>query len=206
MRLLRKALISDTELHGASPIHPQTIHMTSYLESIRALFKYYQGLGAKAMVQLEDEQFAYRPEPESNNIATIVKHLHGNMLSRWTDFLTSDGEKAWRHRDQEFDDTLDTKEKVLQAWDEGWACLFNAMGPLEEADLERIVYIRNEGHTVLEAINRQLGHYSYHVGQIVFLAKQIKGTEWQSLSIPKGGSKQFNEDKFGKDKGRRHFA
>ena len=182
--------------------------MTSlnYLESVRRLFQYYQSLGAKSMAQLTDEQIRYQPEPESNNIATIVKHMHGNMLSRWTDFLTADGEKPWRNRDQEFEDTFDTKEKVIKAWEEGWSCLFNAINPLVEADLERIVYIRNEGHTVLEAINRQLGHYSYHVGQIVFLAKQIKGTGWQSLSIPKGGSKAFNADKFGKDKERRHFV
>ena len=189
-------------------IHSRHIPMTSlnYLESVRRLFQYYQSLGAKSMAQLTDEQIRYQPEPESNNIATIVKHMHGNMLSRWTDFLTADGEKPWRNRDQEFEDTFDTKEKVIKAWEEGWSCLFNAINPLVEADLERIVYIRNEGHTVLEAINRQLGHYSYHVGQIVFLAKQIKGTGWQSLSIPKGGSKAFNADKFGKDKERRHFV
>lgn len=189
-------------------IQPRHIPMTSlnYLESVRRLFQYYQSLGTKSMAQLTDEQIRYQPEPESNNIATIVKHMHGNMLSRWTDFLTADGEKPWRNRDQEFEDTLDTNESVMKAWEEGWSCLFNAINPLVEADLERIVYIRNEGHTVLEAINRQLGHYSYHVGQIVFLAKQIKGADWQSLSIPKGGSKEFNADKFGKDKERRHFV
>lgn len=179
---------------------------SNYLESIRRLFLYYQGLGAKAMDQLSGEEIHFRPEPESNNIATIVKHMHGNMLSRWTDFLCSDGEKPWRRRDDEFEDTLETKEQVLKAWEEGWNCLFNAINPLEESDLEKIVYIRNEGHSVLEAINRQLAHYSYHTGQIVLLARQAKGAEWQSLSIPKGGSKQYNEEKFSKDKGRRHFV
>ena len=178
----------------------------NYLESVRSLFRYYKSLGEKAMGQLTDTGLKFQPGPESNNIATIVKHLYGNMLSRWTDFLDSDGEKPWRNRDGEFEDTLDNREAVMKAWEEGWDCVFRALDGLEEKDLLRIVYIRNEGHTVLEAVNRQLAHYSYHVGQIVFLARQIQGPEWQSLSIPKGKSKAFNQEKFSREKGRRHFS
>ena len=177
----------------------------NYLDSIRHLFRYYKRLGEQAMAQLAEAELKYQPEPESNNIATIVRHLRGNMLSRWTDFLTSDGEKPGRNRDTEFEDVLGSRSQVMEAWEEGWTCLFAAIAPLKEGDLQRIVYIRNEGHTVLEAINRQLAHYSYHVGQMVFLAKQIKGKEWQSLSIPKGQSQAFNQEKFGQEKGRRHF-
>lgn len=178
----------------------------NYLESIRRLFPYYKKLGEQAMAQLNDEELAAKPEPESNSMSIIVKHLHGNMLSRWTDFLTSDGEKAWRDRDGEFERALEGRAQVMSAWEEGWNCVFNAINPLKEEDLLRIVYIRNEGHTVLEAINRQLAHYSYHVGQMVFLAKQIRGEQWQSLSIPKGQSETFNQEKFSREKGRKHFG
>ena len=177
----------------------------NYLESIQRLFHYYKSLGEKAMKQLTEAELMMQPTPESNNIATIVKHLHGNMLSRWTDFLTSDGEKTWRNRDGEFEDTLNSREQVMKAWEEGWDCLFQAITPLTEDSLSRIIFIRNEGHTVLEAINRQLGHYSYHVGQMVFLAKEIKGETWESLSIPKGQSQSFNQEKFRQEKQRRHF-
>ncbi|MCO6475666.1 MAG: DUF1572 family protein [Phaeodactylibacter sp.] len=156
----------------------------NYLESVRRLFAYYKKLGAQAMAQLTEEELKYQPEPWSNNMATIVKHLHGNMLSRWTDFLTTDGEKPWRNRDGEFEDTLEGRARIMEAWEEGWNCVFTAIDGLDEGSLQRIVYIRNEGHTVLEAINRQLAHYSYHVGQMIFLAKQIRGAAWTSLSIP----------------------
>jgi hypothetical protein len=128
------------------------------------------------------------------------------MLSRWTDFLNSDGEKTWRNRDDEFEDTLNTKEAVITAWNEGWDCLFQALDSIEDQDLERIVYIRNEGHTVLEAIHRQLAHYAYHIGQIVYLARMLKGNDWASLSIPKGASKAYNANKFNADKADRHFT
>lgn len=128
------------------------------------------------------------------------------MLSRWTDFLTEDGEKKWRQRDEEFIDSFQSKEEFLTAWNKGWDCLFNAIKPLKTEDLERIIYIRNGGHTVVEAINRQMMHYAYHVGQIVFLGKLTKGKNWQSLSIPKGKSKDYNKDKFAKDKSKRHFT
>lgn len=178
----------------------------NYLESVRKLFTYYKSLGDKAIAQLTEDELRYSPTEDSNNIATIVKHMSGNMLSRWTDFLTSDGEKTWRQRDQEFEDTLTTEVAIKEAWEKGWNCLFDAINPLQAEDLTRIIYIRNEGHTVLEAINRQLGHYSYHVGQMVYLARQAKAGEWESLSIPKGASKTFNQEKFGKEKGRRHFV
>lgn len=127
------------------------------------------------------------------------------MLSRWTNFLTEDGEKQWRHRDQEFEDTFTTKEELIDTWDKGWHCLFNAIKPLTKSDLERII-IRNQGHTVTEAINRQLAHYAYHIGQIVFIGTLIKSDDWLSLSIPKGNSKTYNEEKFNKPKSRTHFT
>jgi hypothetical protein len=122
------------------------------------------------------------------------------MLSRWTNFLTEDGEKSWRHRDQEFVDTYQSKEDMLMAWENGWDCLFKALEPLKTDDLEQIIFIRNEEHTVTEAMIRQLAHYAYHVGQIVFLGKLIKGSQWKSLSIPKGKSEDFNAEKFSKEK------
>src|SRR4029078_3732524 len=129
---------------------------------------------------------------ESNSIAIIVKHLWGNMLSRWTDFLTADGEKPTRDRETEFENDIKDKKELLHKWNEGWACLFNAVNSLKEEDLTTIIYIRNEGHTVTEAINRQVAHYAYHVGQIFFIGKMIKGKDWESLSIPRGKSQQFN--------------
>ena len=182
------------------------MHAENYLESTRKIFRYYQQLGKKAIEQLSDQELHFQPDPESNNVAIIVKHMVGNMLSRWTDFLHSDGEKTWRHRDQEFEDTLTTKADILQAWEKGWNCVFQAIDPLTPSDLDRIAYIRNEGHTVMEAIHRQLGHYSYHVGQMVFLAKHIKGSAWKSLSVPKGQSTQFNKEKFEQEKRRQHFT
>jgi len=148
----------------------------------------------------------WQPNEDSNSITIIVKHIVGNMLSRWTNFLTEDGEKTWRQRDQEFVDTYTSKVGLFASWESGWLCLFSAITPLNEEDSERIIFIRNQGHTVTEAINRQLAHYAYHIGQMVFLAKLIKGNEWQTLSIPKGKSVNYNQEKFAKDKGRRHFT
>ena len=180
--------------------------MESYLESIKKQFSYYRSLGEKTFDQVSDESLFWQPNEESNSISMIVKHLHGNMLSRWTDFLNSDGEKEWRQRDQEFDNDIKDREELIQQWNEGWNCLFEAINPLRADQLEDIIYIRNMGHTVLEAINRQLAHYSYHVGQIVFLGKLIQDGDWQSLSIPKGGSKAYNQQKFEKPKRREHFT
>ena len=180
--------------------------MDSYLPSIIKQFEYYQSLGDKTFSQVDDESLFWQPNTESNSIAMVVRHMHGNMLSRWTEFLTSDGEKEWRKRDEEFDNDLSNREDMLAKWQEGWECLYSAIRPLKTDDLEKIVYIRNMGHTVLEAINRQLAHYAYHVGQIIFLGKLIQDNQWQSLSIPKGQSKTYNRDKFNKPKERKHFT
>ena len=136
----------------------------------------------------------------------IVKHLNGNMVSRWTDFLTTDGEKEWRKRDEEFDNDIKTKTELLVKWNEGWQCVFDAINPLTEKDLERKIYIRNMGHSIAEAINRQLAHYPYHIGQIVFIGKIIQNEKWESLSIAKGKSKAYNAEKFSKPKRKEHFT
>lgn len=171
-----------------------------YLESAKKEFGYYKLLGEKTFSQLTDEQLFIEANSESNSIATIVKHLRGNMLSRWTDFLTTDGEKEWRKRDEEFENDISTREELLQKWQEGWSCLFKALDSISDDDLSRVIYIRNQGHTILEAINRQLSHYPYHIGQIVFIGKMLNDKNWNSLSIPKGGSKEYNRDKFSKPK------
>ncbi len=180
--------------------------MSSYLVSIIKQFKYYKSLGDKTFNQLSFEDLQNDIADDANSISIIIKHLVGNMLSRWTDFLNEDGEKEWRHREREFEDTYTTKDELIDDWNKGWGCLFNALKPLTENDLETIIYIRNQGHTVIEAIHRQLTHYAYHVGQIVFLGKVLKGKEWQSLSIPKGDSEKYNKDKFSKEKESRHFT
>jgi hypothetical protein len=179
---------------------------TSYLESVKKQFRYYKMLGEKAMEQLEPEQLFMSVNDDTNSIAVIVKHLSGNMLSRWTDFLTTDGEKETRNRDAEFENDLATKEQVLNTWNVGWECFLGALESLQPEQLSEIIYIRNEGHTVIEAINRQLAHYPYHVGQIVFYAKQLKNTEWNSLSIPKNKSNSYNADKFAQEKTIKNFT
>ena len=179
---------------------------SQYLESVKKQFLYYKTLGEKAMEQLEPEQLFISVNEDTNSIATIVKHLSGNMLSRWTDFLTTDGEKEWRNRDGEFNYSIKTKEELLETWDNGWNCFFDAINDLKPEQLSTIIYIRNEGHTVIEAINRQLAHYPYHVGQIVFYAKMLKKSDWNSLSIPKNKSIDYNADKFSKEKSIRNFT
>ncbi|MEO6670862.1 MAG: DUF1572 family protein [Ferruginibacter sp.] len=168
---------------------------SNYLKSAKSEFLRYKLLGEKAMEQLEPGQLFFSSNEESNSIAAIVKHMYGNMLSRWTDFLTSDGEKPWRDRDAEFEITGYDKEELLRQWEAGWACLFTATDALKEEQLTEIIYLRQEAHTVIEAINRQLTHYVYHVGQIIFVAKQLKKGPWNSLSIAKGKSKEFNGTK-----------
>jgi len=180
--------------------------MNSYLLSVIKQFEYYKSLGDKTFNQVTFEDLQNEIAYDANSICIIVKHLVGNMLSRWTNFLTEDGEKEWRHREREFEDTYNTKEELIDHWNKGWNCLFDAIRSLNKDDLEQTIYIRNEGHTVTEALNRQLAHYAYHVGQIVFLGKVLKGKEWVSLSIPKGHSKKYNEEKFSKKKGVRHFT
>lgn len=180
--------------------------MNNFLSNIIKQFEYYKMLGDKTFEQIESKDIQWQYNNESNSISIIVKHIVGNMISRWTNFLTEDGEKEWRNRDTEFEFAYFSKEDMIYAWEKGWDCFFNAIKPLQEDDLDRIVYIRNQGHTVTEAINRQLAHYAYHIGQIVFLGKMIKGNEWKSLSIPKGKSTSYNKDKFSKEKGKRHFT
>jgi len=179
---------------------------TEYLSSVIKQFQYYKMLGDKTFAQLSDKDLLWQFNEASNSIAVVVKHIGGNMLSRWTDFLEADGEKEWRHRESEFEADLKTRKAILEKWESGWSCLFAAIEPLEEKDLARIVYIRNIGHTVTEAINRQLAHYAYHIGQIVYVGRMIKGNDWQSLSIPKGESKAYNEKKFAEDKHKGFFT
>jgi uncharacterized protein DUF1572 len=164
---------------------------TSYLADSLGLFRYYKNLAERAMAQVSDEQLFTVLDHEMNSIAVIVKHMAGNMRSRWTDFLTTDGEKPNRRRDDEFVDPPATREALLAAWEEGWQCLFGALEPLSEQDLQRTVTIRGEAHSVMQAINRQVAHYSYHCGQIVLLAKHFKHAEWQSLSVPRRQSEDF---------------
>lgn len=166
-----------------------------FLQSARKEFAYYRSLGEKTFAQLSDADLFREPAPGTNSVAVIVKHMHGNMLSRWTDFLTTDGEKPWRQRDAEFENDLKTREELLARWNEGWTCLFKAIDPLTPADLERTVLIRIEPHYVQQAIVRQLAHLPYHVGQIVLIGKFFRGDAFQSLSIPKGGSHVFNAQK-----------
>lgn len=165
----------------------------NYLEDAISSLRAYKKLADKAVAQLQDEELFVALDEESNSIAVIMKHMAGNMFSRWTDFLTSDGEKPNRNRDMEFViEAQTTKDDVLAYWERGWACVFEAVEPLRLEDFEKKVTIRGEEHTIVEAINRQLMHYSYHIGQIVFLAKHFRSTEWKSLSIPRNKSAEFN--------------
>jgi hypothetical protein len=167
--------------------------MTSYLEDSIALFRHYKRLGEGAIAQVSDEHLCTTLDPEMNSIALIVKHMAGNMRSRWTDFLTSDGEKPNRNRDLEFEAPPESREALMKLWEQGWEYMFVALEPLSDADLTREVTIRGEPHSVMQAINRQIAHYSYHVGQIVFLAKHFQSEQWKSLTVPRKGSAEFNE-------------
>lgn len=180
--------------------------MDSYLGSIKKQFLYYKMLGEKAMEQLQEEQLFWQYNEESNSIAILVNHIAGNMLSRFIDFLTTDGEKPWRNRDAEFTNPFQNKAELMEHWNKGWDCLMNALNQLAEADLEKIIYIRNDGHTVTEAINRQLAHYPYHIGQMVFIAKMLKNEDWKTLSIARNKSADYNSRKFSQDKDRRHYT
>jgi hypothetical protein len=165
---------------------------TSYLEDSLELFRYYKRLAERAMEQVSDEQLFAELDPESNSIAIVVKHMAGNMRSRWTDFLTSDGEKPDRDRDSEFVAPPATREALLALWEDGWKRVFDALEPLADADLGRTVLIRGEAHSVMQAINRQVAHYANHVGQIILLAKHYAGERWTSLSVPRNRSAEFN--------------
>jgi uncharacterized damage-inducible protein DinB len=167
---------------------------TSYLDDVRPLFIHYKKAGEAAIAQAADADLTATLDPEMNSIAQIVKHMAGNMRSRWTGFPEADGEKPDRHRDTEFEAPPATRAELIAMWDAGWACMFAALDPLTDADLSRDTFIRGERHSVLQAINRQIAHYSYHVGQIVFLAKHLQSAKWTSLSVPRGGSAGFNAD------------
>ena len=169
------------------------IFTTSYLEDARAIFRYYKKLADGAIAQVSDADLTRTLDPEMNSVAIVMKHLSGNMLSRWTDFLTSDGEKSTRNRDGEFESPPSSRAELLALWERGWECLFHAIDPLTDADLTRSVTIRGEAHSVTQAINRQVAHISYHVGQIVMLAKHFQSANWKSLSVPRGQSQQFTE-------------
>jgi hypothetical protein len=167
------------------------------IENTISVFKNYRSLAEKAMIQLTtDVEFHYRPDAESNSVAIIIKHLNGNMISRWTDFLTTDGEKQNRNRDSEFIEGAETREQLMYIWEKGWSVFFNTLNSLTENDLMKLVTIRGEGLTVLQALNRQTAHYAYHIGQIVFLAKHIKSTEFKSLSIPKNKSAEHSKGSY----------
>jgi hypothetical protein len=177
-----------------------------YLTSVKKQFAYYKSLGEKTFEQLTDEQLYWQYNPESNSIAMIVKHMAGNMISRWTDIFTTDGEKPTRNREAEFAPSTPTRQTITETWEQGWQCLFDTLDKLTADDLDKIIYIRNQGHTVMEAINRQLAHYPYHVGQIVFLGKMLCNENWHSLSIPRGQSENYNADKFAKEKRKANFT
>ena len=170
-----------------------------YLEDSLVQFKKYKHLADRALAQVTDEQFFQAIDPDTNSIAIMVKHMAGNMHSRWTDFLTTDGEKPDRYRDREFElEPFDTRERLLERWESGWETAVESISALEWNDLEKTVTIRGEPHTVIEAINRQLTHYAYHVGQIVLLARHFTGDDWKWLSIPKGKSADYEVSKEGK--------
>jgi len=166
---------------------------TIFLQSAAKRLNYYKELGDKTFAALTDADFHFQPNEESNSIAIIIQHVSGNMLSRWTDFLTSDGEKEWRNRDQEFEIIEASKDQLVSMWEKGWAVCIGAIDALTEDDLLKTIYIRQEGLSVIDAINRQLAHYPYHVGQIIYIGKIIKNEKWESLSIPRNKSQQFND-------------
>jgi Protein of unknown function (DUF1572) len=172
---------------------------STFLQSAIKRLTYYKDLGDKAFAQLTEADFHYQPNEESNSIAIIIQHMAGNMLSRWTDFLTTDGEKDWRNRDTEFEKQTLIKQQLIDLWEDGWKCLLDTLINLSEEDLLKTIYIRSEGLLVVDAINRQLAHYPYHVGQIIYVAKIITNTSWQNLSIAKGNSAQFNQQMNKKD-------
>lgn len=170
-----------------------------FLSSAKAEFERYRSLGEAALAQLSDRELYLQPGPADNSVAVIVNHLAGNMLSRWTNFLAEDGEKPWRNREAEFEQPPATRDSLLQHWNAGWDCLFAALDALPQTDPGTQVMIRNQPHSIAQAVHRQLGHYASHVGQIVYLAKHLKGAGWQYLSIAPGQSEAFNKRLFGTD-------
>lgn len=172
---------------------------TEYLETVIRRLKYYRHLGEQAFSQLEEKDFTVQPSSASNSIAMIIQHMSGNMLSRWTNFLTEDGEKEWRRRDEEFERHEYSQEQLTEMWNKGWDCFIGTLESLKEEDLLKTIYIRKEPLSAIDAINRQLAHYPYHVGQILYIAKQLKDSGWKSLSIEKGGSKAYEHGEGIKD-------
>ena len=167
--------------------------MEGFLKDCIKRFQYYKELGDKTLDQVNEEELYWMPSSESNSIALTIQHMYGNMKSRWTNFLTEDGEKPWRNRDQEFETQTMTKTQVLDIWNQGWACLLDTLAVLKKEDLQKTIYIRTEPLLVYDAILRQLAHYPYHVGQIVYIGRMIRNEQWKNLSIPKGNSQAFND-------------
>jgi len=170
-----------------------------YLDTAVRRLKYYKSLADKTFEQLQDTGFHFQPNAESNSIAIIIQHMSGNMLSRWTNFLMEDGEKEWRQRDDEFEIHSNSKQDLLERWEKGWDCFFGTLGSLTKKDLKKTIHIRQEPLTVIDAINRQLAHYPYHIGQIIYIGKILKDKDWKNLSIPKGDSAQYNSSQQVKD-------
>ncbi|MEJ0105360.1 MAG: DUF1572 family protein [Bacteroidota bacterium] len=175
-----------------------------YLDTAIRRLKYYKHLAEQAFDQLEEKDFHFVPSSESNSIAVIIQHIAGNMLSRWTNFLSEDGEKEWRQRDDEFEIHIYTKPQLIELWEKGWACFINTLQSLTEDDLLKIVYIRKEPLTAIDAINRQLAHYPHHIGQILYAGKIIKNENWKSLSVPKGHSDNYNKNETIKDPAKKY--
>lgn len=169
-------------------------------------FQYYKNIGDKTLAQLSEEQFFWQYNQESNSVAIIIKHVAGNMLSRWTNFLTEDGEKDWRNRDLEFTNTFKTKDEVLEYWEKGWRCLFEALNQITDENINATIYIRGEAHSVLDAVFRQLAHYPYHVGQIIYIGKMMKDEDWQTLSIARNKSEDFNQEMHSKFDGQENAS
>ncbi|NND62449.1 MAG: DUF1572 family protein [Flavobacteriaceae bacterium] len=181
--------------------------MTSnFIDSVTKQFQYYKLLGERTFEQLDEQDLFWQYNEESNSVAITVNHLWGNMRSRWTNFLTSDGEKEWRERDKEFEDVIHSRDELLRKWEEGWQTVFSALQSITPENFSTTIYIRNQGHTIIEAVNRQLAHYAYHIGQIVYLGRMMKGADWKSLSIPKNQSKAYNAEKFSAEKHKAHFT
>ena len=172
------------------------------LQGTIRLFEYYKSVTEKSINQISDKQIHEPPQSDQNSIAILMKHLAGNMISRWTNFRTEDGEKPWRNRDTEFVDDFESKKDLMDYWEKGWSVLFEAFQSITDDELDSIIYIRNDGHKLIEAIERHLAHVAYHTGQIVYLAKIFAGKKWESLSIPKGKSEEYNQKKFSQEKER----
>jgi hypothetical protein len=174
--------------------------IVDYLTTAQRDFEQYKHLGEKTLSQVEEHELFWKFNEASNSMAIIVNHLHGNMKSRWTDFLFSDGEKPWRNRDLKFENEPKTKKEVIAKWDEGWKCVFDSLNLIHKDNFNTTIYIRNQKHSIIQAINRQIAHYAYHIGQLVYIGRMINGNNWENLSIVKGNSKAFNQKKFLKGK------